>query len=167
MKITQELKLEDYHLFLKETLYANVIFKMIVATGFLLLLLVIYKFVNNNFVYTQSMNGLLLITALVLFIRKITHIGDKRRFNRNDYINQLTQRHYISFDDQGIKIVKGKDKYEMDLSNHIEFAQFPTFLVLTLSQRNKFPIKITEENVDTVKSLLTYIENHNSKFESA
>lgn len=156
MKIEQCLTLDDYHRFLKESIFTNSLYKMMRAIGFIMFLLITYKFVNNGFTYEASMNALLGIAILVFNLRYVTFYSERRKLNKSSYIDQLLEPHIIEFFPDYVLITKGEDIFEFTRNQLQAIKEYPSLLVLEINDISNFPIpkRLHKENE------LNFIKNY-------
>jgi hypothetical protein len=157
MKIEQTLSLDDYHLFLKESIFENSLYKMMRVVGFVMFALILYKFVTNDFTYEASMNALLGIAVLVFNLRYITFYSERRKLNKSSYIDQLLEPHVIEFFPDYVLITKGDDIFEFKREQLQAVKDYPSLLVLEINEISNFPIPKRLHTDNDLKFIQTYL----------
>lgn len=157
MQIQQKLSLKDYHLYLKESIFENALFKLMRVTGLVLFALVLYKFINEDFSYSASMNALIGISLLVYNMRHLSFFAERRRLNKSSYVDQLLEEHDIIFEGDCVSIRKGEDEFKFEKTDIEAVKDFPSFIVLEISAISNFPIPKHAHSKETQKFILEWV----------
>lgn len=140
MQLQQKLSLQDYHLYLKESLFASSLYKVLRLVGCFFFGLIAYKFVNEGFTYSPSMNALTGIALLVYNLRHISYFNDRRKLNKSSYLDDLLESHTITFDGDSVSIKKGEEEFVFTKADVAGIIELPSFIIIDINELSKFPL---------------------------
>lgn len=163
LKFRLQLDENDYILYLKDIIYRNSIYQLIRLMGFLLIILALWRWKEANWVFYDSLIGILFISFCMLSIRQLSLFRERLRFKKSNYYNDLISEHELLFTENGMEMKVGNQDLFIKMSDFTSILDTQHFFIVEIMNIRLVPFakyKISENELNSIKRYIYhYMEN--------